>query len=731
MIMFKKLIACAVLSTPLLAGASETVLTTVPTIDGVVDASEWASADVYPLDIETLPGGNVPAKISTVARIIDGGDKLYVSFVAAHPEPDKLRSQYGTRDYLYNDELIGIMLDPFNDRKFIYKFYTNALGVQIDGVTNEAVGGFDGGWDALWQSKGRITSTGYEVEMSIPYSALNFVDNGGVKTWGLQFLRNAPLSEAVYRLSNVELDLESSCDSCNMIEVTGFKNASAGENLVVTPNIVTIKNDSRDIYRPNSPYESNNSTEFGLDVKWGVTGNSTLNATYNPDFSTIEADAGQLSVNKTYSLYYEEKRPFFLENGSYFDSPMELVYTRNIADPDFGIKYTGRTGDHTYGMFIVNDDLTNVLMPGEDGSYIDSFDSGSTNAVVRYRNEVSDNANVGLTSTLRKSDNYHNYVVALDTTWELNDAEQVIFQMAGSETLYAGMTGGEELNGTSSLVRYELNNMTWSGHAAYYSIDEDFRADLGYVPSVNKDGIDTRISRTWLLDSLWYEISMWGAFVFEETSSSETLKSESTIGIDAKGPYLTYLYASYSKGKSSTLPDDLSRELVDVDSLSLYATIQPFSWVEFGADFVYENTVDYYNNVPGELVGVTPFITITPSRNVTIDITHSYSKLDNELGHVFTANLSDIRLGYHYDLRHSLKVSAIYSDVERNTSNYAWEVDENSSDLGLQATYSYTINPQTAFYLGYSDISFSDDQILKLKKSESTFYAKVTYAFSM
>lgn len=728
--MFKKLVTCAVLATPLLAFSNETVPVT-PVVDGIVDASEWASAKVYPLDIETLPGGNVPAKISTVARVIDGTDMLYVSFVAEHPEPEKLFSQYGSRDTNFSDEIIGIWLDPFNDHRFIYKFYTNALGVQIDGVSNESLGGFDTGWDALWQSKGRITSTGYEVEMSIPYSALTFIDNGGIKTWGLQFLRNAPLSDTNYRLSNVELDLENSCDSCNMIEISGFEDARTGNNLVFTPSIVAIKNESRDIYDPNSSYDSTDSTEFGLDIKWGVTSNSVLNVTVNPDFSTIEADAGQLSVNKTYSLYYDEKRPFFLENGSYFDSPMELVYTRNIADPDYGIKYTGRDGSHTYGLFVVNDELTNVLMPGQDGSYIDSFDSSSTNAVLRYQNDVTENINIGLTSTLRKSDEYHNYVVALDTTFQLNDTEQFILQLAGSETLYPTMADKDALNGTSSLVRYELNSQVWYAHAEYYSIDEDFRADLGFVPSVNKDGINTQISKTWYLDSLWSELSLWGAFLFEETSSSETLRTESTIGININGPYLSFLSAHYSKGKDSALPENGQRELIDVDSANFYAEIQPLSWVSFSGDFSAGRTVDYYNNVPGELIELSPSVTFTPSRHVTIDLTHSYSKLDNELGPVFTANLSDLRVGFHYDLRHSLKVSAIYSDVERNTSNHAWDVDENSSDLGLQVTYSYTIDPQTAFYLGYSDISFSDDRILKLKKAERTFYAKVTYALSM
>lgn len=731
MIMFKKLIACAILASPMIASASEYVAIPDVDIDGVVNLSEWASAKVYPLDIETLPGGNIAAKISTVARVIDGGDKLYVSFVAEHPDPQKLLSQYGSRDANFNDEIIGIWLDPFNDRRFVYKFYTNALGVQIDGVANEATGGFDTGWDALWQSKGRITSTGYEVEMEIPYSALNFADIDGIKTWGLQFLRNAPLEDTEYRLSNVELDLDSSCDSCKMIEISGFEDARTGNNLTFTPNVVAIKNDSRDIYSSNSPYESDTSTEVGLDVKWGVTSNSILNVTINPDFSTIEADAGQLSVNKTYSLYYDEKRPFFLENGSYFDSPMELVYTRNIADPDYGVKYTGREGDHTYGLFIVNDELTNVLMPSEDGSYIDTFDSSSTNAVLRYRNDVSDSANVGLTSTLRESDEYHNYVVALDTTWKLNETEQIIFQLAGSETLYSELEDTDTITGTSSLVRYELNSQLWYAHAAYYSIDEDFRSDLGYVPSVNKDGFDAQLSRTWFFDSIWSEMSLWGGFIFEETSASETLMTESTIGVNVQGPYLSFLSAHYSTGKDSTLPDYGTRELVDIDSVNLYAQIQPFSWVNFSGDFSMQNTIDYYNNVPGDLIEITPSITITPSRHVTIDLTHSYSKLDNEIGPVFTANLSDLRLGFHYDLRHALKVSAIYSDVERNASNHAWEVDENSSDLGLQVTYSYTIDPQTAFYVGYSDVSFSDDQILKLKKAERTFYAKVTYALSM
>lgn len=99
-------------------------------------------------------------------------------------------------------------------------------------------------------------------------------------------------------------------------------------------------------------------------MRWGVTPNVILNATLNPDFSQVEADSAQLDVNSQFALFYPEKRPFFLEGADIFRSQFEAVYTRNVAEPDYGIKVSGKQGPHAFGAFAADDQTLNLIFTG-------------------------------------------------------------------------------------------------------------------------------------------------------------------------------------------------------------------------------------------------------------------------------------------------------------------------------------------------------------------------------
>ena len=109
-------------------------------------------------------------------------------------------------------------------------------------------------------------------------------------------------------------------------------------------------------------------------MRWGITPDLTLDVTLNPDFSQVEADVAQLEENTTFALFYPETRPFFLEGEDYYASPLQAVFTRTVADPDVGAKFTGRTGNNTIGVFATNDAVTNLLFPGPFGSRTTSLE---------------------------------------------------------------------------------------------------------------------------------------------------------------------------------------------------------------------------------------------------------------------------------------------------------------------------------------------------------------------
>ena len=343
-------------------------------IDGDLSDKIWTQALDVSLNIVNHPWNNEVSPVSTTAKLVENGEFLYIAFIAQDPEPKNIKGFLGDRDTRWGDDLVGVKLDTFNNRRLNYEFFVNPFGVQNDSIANELTGQTNDLWDGIWHSYGKITANGYQVEIAIPYNILNFEQNNLEKKWAIELVRLYP-RESRLRISHVPLDRDNACWLCQYPEAVGFKNAKFAKNLTVTPAIVGQKVQTRDIYNPNDDWRSDDDIDAGVDIRWGISPNTLLNVTVNPDFSTVESDSGQLNVNKNFSLYYDEKRPFFLENTEYFSSNFDLVYTRNIADPDYGVKLTGKEQSHTYGLFVTNDSQTNFFVPGNLSSDI-AFSQG-------------------------------------------------------------------------------------------------------------------------------------------------------------------------------------------------------------------------------------------------------------------------------------------------------------------------------------------------------------------
>ena len=128
-----------------------------------------------------------------------------------------------------------------------------------------------------------------------------------------------------------------------------------------------------------------------------------------------------------------------------------------------------------------------------------------------------------------------------------------------------------------------------------------------------------------------------------------------------------------------------------------------------------------------ELVGN---VTLNPNPHLEIDLYHTFSELDADGDNVYTANLTDLRLRYYFDVQSSLKLSVVYEDIDYNPSNNPYSFyTEKERRLATQLIYSYKLNPQTVFFLGYSDSSFEDDELGDLKQEQRTIFSKISYAW--
>ena len=246
-------------------------------LDGNVDEAAWQNAKIVSLDIVTRPFVNTQAPVATEVKIIENSEVLYVAFIAQDPNPDEIRAYYRDRDKVWSNDLVGIKLDTFNDSRLAYQFFANPYGIQADSIENEMTGDESDAWDGIWQSAGKITENGYQVEMAIPLRILNFKEGEEHKIWGADFIRYYPREERL-RISNIPIDRDNSCNLCQLADVSGFQAAKQSSNLAWVPTLVLGKGQTRDLDE-SYEWEDFDNKEVGLDLKVGdharvvVTGN--------------------------------------------------------------------------------------------------------------------------------------------------------------------------------------------------------------------------------------------------------------------------------------------------------------------------------------------------------------------------------------------------------------------------------------------------------------------------
>ena len=711
------------------------------TIDGELDDPIWTEARTIELDIVNSPWDNEPSPVKTQAKIIENGEFLFIAFTAEMPNPEDLVAALGDRDSRWGDELIGIKLDTANNRRLNYTFLVNPYGVQHDRIFNEMTGLANSSWDGIWNSYGKITDTGYQVEIAIPYRTLNFENNQDKKQWAFELLRSYK-GDTSLRISHVPLDKNNACWLCQYPELVGFDKASAGKNLTVTPSAVASSNETRDLYDPNNEWKRETDVEAGLDLRWGINPNNLLNLTVNPDFSTVEADAGQLTVNKTYSLFYEEKRAFFLENSDYFSSNFELVYTRNIADPDYGAKFTGSHGNNTYAFFATNDTETNFIKPGNIGSSITSLEEESHSSAFKYRYDFNDDFSVGLVNTIRAADNYYNIVTGLDTKYRFDSSNSILAQIVSADSKTPELNNPKthiDTNDTALKVDLIHDSEYWTVKARHQQIGKDFRADLGFMPKADYQQQSASIKRSFYGDSksLWSYAELLGEWDKEKNEDGDLLGESYMLFGAIKGPSLSELELKYTVGDQVGLrfdPDNSeiigNTSLFKEKELEVYFEIQPIANLELAFNIIDGDRIDYANDRLGDYREYWTELNTALTKHLSFNINYTYGVLDADGAYVYKEQLTDLRLNYQFNVRSYLKLSMVYSDIDFNPNNNPNDFySEKNKNLSTQLIYSYKINPQTLFFLGYSDRSFQDDYIKKFDQEERTFFTKISYAW--
>jgi Domain of unknown function (DUF5916)/Carbohydrate family 9 binding domain-like len=699
-------------------------------VDGSLDEDAWKNATTIPLAYEWHPGDNVAPPTKTDVLLTFDQQNLYVGFRAYDPKPAAISAHLTDRDIPFSDDTVGLMIDTFNDQRRAFQFRVNPLGVQMDATNSDVDGSEDWSWNAIWASEGRITSDGYIVEIAIPFTQLRFPRGAGVQTWGFMASRDWPRDDR-HRMRTMPTDRGANCLICQFDKLTGFRDLRPGRNLELDPTITAHQTAERKDF-PDGPLETGNAkVDPGLSARWGITPNVTVSAAVNPDFSQVEADAAQLAENQQFALFFPEKRPFFLEGADFFSTPINAVFTRTVADPQLGIKVTGKEEKNAFGAVITRDRVNNLIFPSYDGSRLDSIDQNVNAAVARYRRDVGKTSSIGVLFTGRSADGYSNEVAGVDGLFRFAKSESVTFQYLRSSTEYpnaVALRNGQPLGSFSDdalNIRYSHSTRDWQWAARYSDLGPRFRSDGGFVTRVNVKQPSGWIQRSfWGKPGQWYtQINVYAGADWTTDSAGNINESGQDFLLSYLGTRQTYIEALYSPNH-----EYFRGVYYNNPRWSFYTESRPTSSFYGYLSTHGGKTIDFSNARQGDTLVVAPGVELNLGRRLSASLSYTNQRLDVAGGRLFTANLTQSTIVYHFNIRTLARAIVQFSDVTRDPSLYRFSVDRKSRDLFTQFLFSYKINPQTVFYLGYSDSSFGDDRV-DLKRADRTLFLKIGYAW--
>ncbi len=446
-------------------------LSSPPKIDGVLDNPLW---EKEALKIENFlqytPKEKGTPSEKTVAYIGYDGKNLYFAFRCFDSEPNKIRASVTNRDNIVDDDWAVIFLDCFNEKRRAFSFILNPIGVQMDMMRIEEGGNdnMDESWDTVFYSDGKIDEQGYTVEVAIPFKSIRFPDKEE-KIWGMTLGRTIARKGEVILWPPVSKSLPGLLTQEGEIMVQG--KVEKGRNFELMPVFTSLKNKGEKL-----------DVQPGVNFKYGISSDLTMDLTLNPDFSHIEADAPQIDINQRYALYYQEKRPFFLEGMEIFRFPdIEMVYTRRIIDLGGGAKLTGKIGRFTYGLLSAYDtNPTESLWEVHDGG-----ENRSENAlfnIFRLKTDVFKESYLGFCLADKEIDSSFNRVAGIDGQFKFKNKFFFNFQATGSKTKF-------EDEGTDIVpalyAEFYYYTKDWGGGVFWESIHPDFEASSGFISRVD------------------------------------------------------------------------------------------------------------------------------------------------------------------------------------------------------------------------------------------------------
>ncbi|MGZ4777752.1 MAG: DUF5916 domain-containing protein [Thermoanaerobaculia bacterium] len=693
-------------------------------LDGDLSDSGWANALHVDSFLEYAKGDNTAPPVRTVASLTYDDRYLYVAFRCDDPRPSAIRAPFVDRDQVLADQdYVTVALDTQNDRRSAVVFRVNPRGVQTDSVLNDAVDLEDFAPDFFYETAAKITAEGWVAEMRIPLSSLRYPDQDP-QNWGVILGRNYP-RDFRYIMANTRLPKGRNCYVCYASTLTGLAGLPGGGHLTVAPYSTAARNEQRvgSSLTPD-PLRS----DAGADLKWNASPKLTIDATVNPDFSQIESDIPQVSVNSRFALSYPEKRAFFLEGVDLLSTPLRAVYTRSITSPAWGIRATGQTGSTAY-TFLAAEDRGGgaVVLPGAEESSLVQQDFRSLALIGRVRKSFGGSFAGLLLSDREVEGGGHNRILGPDFAWKLTTADRLQGQYLLSATQnpnrpeLSALFDGRSGNGHAARAIYTRDTDHYDIFSHYIDYSPNFRADNGFMPWADLHGT-------------YFE---YGHHIYPKKGFASYIRPYAGVGKESawrggsagfyfEGKYGTSGWIGYHPAERDRVQGTFTRAYKFTE---VHLKANPWSFLPtMTLDGSIGERLDYLGVRIGRGGSLTFTSSVRPSTHLEIAANIDREWLNVAGAQLYSADIDRLKATYVFNQRSLARVVAQRSNVDRTLSLYRESVSPRDGDFTLSALYGYRVNWQTTFYVGYGDFRLLDENARFLPSQRSVFM-KASYAF--
>ena len=753
-------------------------------IDGRIEESVWETTPVLTGFTQYDPSEGVAATQPTNVSVFVTDDAIYFAIMAFDSDPGGIRATMAERDQMTrSNDYVRVVLDTFDDQRRAYSFSVNPYGVQQDGIWLEGGsggrggrggggfggggGGFGGGGggrppiddnpDFIWESGGRLTESGYEVEIRIPFKSVRFADRP-VQSWGIQVTRR------IQRNGYQQSWAPSFANQPNKLLEAGklldLTDLDPGLFMEINPVVTGSRNGALDA---DQFVHDDPEADFGVNVTYGITSNITLDGTFNPDFSQVEADAGQIAINERFALFFQEKRPFFLEGTEIFGLPKQLVFTRTIVDPVAGTKLTGKVGGATLGYLGAVDQV---------GDSDDLFVN-----LIRLRQDLGAASTIGAiyTDRTRGGDDF-NRVAGLDGRFVL--ARRYTLQLQGAASWDRSASAATSNGGLfyAQLARAG-RGLTFSG--LFEDLSSGFRPESGFIRRLAEAHAQTQASYNWYgqrggflerwgpslnLQGYWDHDELWDGNRWNEATA------QLSVNFALKNNMNVWLTTSLSEFSSPvqdyeglvTRPGGVAEPFVP--SESSFGGLRTFTFFTFfsgweavrgriSINFKEEPIFYRPTGAPVEVAdswGGDVNLTLLPTRFLSVELGVRHSVLARQSDGSLYSKATIPRVKAQYQFNRALFVRGIaeYARAESNGLLHPvtalpiefCDIDGCSvlaataaNDVLLEGLLSYEPSPGTVFFFGYTR-TMEDSEAFAFERVQPTadgLFAKLSYRFRL